>query len=277
MRILKFFFLFLTISLLGVSCATKTPKDCCGQIGSAYTKQTEPMFEQNHPVELPDSYYKDDKDQFDPNSVRIVDQIGRNLLVRGNHPISNGQFAYEQLKQAIDAQLSMRRSKSLSPNFLLINISLMQLGEFSLENEWFARNSHFGCYWNRPVVGSLLSPDKFTKHERNAYFAASDIIELNQFIDKIHSLLSSNCGRPVVVYIHCKSGKNRTGEVIACYRMKYMGMSYKEAVKANTDAFGEIHEINQNAIKWYALYLKEVEGMNSIGDIPGVDNGIKSK
>lgn len=281
MRYLKNLLLLVVVSLSVVACkdvgVDQGPQNCCGLINSPYTKDTEPMFAKERPVKIPDSFYTNEKGEFSPHSVQIVDMIGQNILVRGNLPVLNGQFAYKELKERIDELLHKKHGRALSPDFLLIDISYLQLGEFSVEHEWFKKNPRFGCYWNRPIIGALISPDKFPKDIRQTYYEMPGMVELNLFVEKVHQLMTANCGRQVVVYGHCHSGRNRTGEFMACYRMKYMGMSYKEVVEANQKLMGNIHDINTNAIKWYALFLREKEGMKSIGKIPGIDDVKKSK
>lgn len=48
-------------------------------------------------------------------------------------------------------------------------------------------------------------------------------------IDQAHAILLDPKNQPILV--HCHYGKDRTGMVIAAYRMKYQGWTYGEAVK----------------------------------------------
>lgn len=272
MKYIRKFSLLVALGLLTISCSTKASSNCCQGIPSSTTiHSNEPMFETDKTINahIDPCLRKEGKEEFDPDRVEIVDKIGQNILVRGNLPIKNGKFAYADLKKAINEQLDKTSRRRVNPDFLLIDISLLPLGQFSIEQKWFRDNPRFGCFWNRPVVGSLTDPTKMSRKERIAYLKHSDMASLNEFIDKIHALVSANCGRPTVVYIHCHCGKNRTGEIIACYKMKYMGESYKDVVKENTKKTGKIHEASQNAIQMYAFYLRDKLKEKGVGKIEG--------
>ncbi len=269
MRFFSKFVFLIVLPFLTFSCSTPSPQQCCNNI-PAPVHVTKPMFaKKGSSDKSPLEFFTDESGDFDPGRVQIVDMIGQNLLVRGNLPVIDKKFAYEELTQTIDKELHKKTGRDLSPNYLLIDISLLQLGSFSVEHDWFQEHPRFGCYWNRPIIGSLLEPFAFKRSERMAYLRLGPVEELDLFIEEIHSMVSRNCGRPAVIYVHCHSGQNRTGEVIACYRMRYLGMSYKDAVKANDELTGPIQEISQNAIKWYAFYLRDVKKVKSVGKIEG--------
>lgn len=73
-----------------------------------------------------------------------------------------------------------------------------------------------------------------------------------------------------IIYIHCDEGKDRTGEAAACYLMQYKGYSYNDVVALDTKiAQRPIREHKLNAIRWYAFYLRDIEGISTIGTIDG--------
>lgn len=68
---------------------------------------------------------------------------------------------------------------------------------------------------------------------------------------------------PVVIYVHCFGGCDRTGELIGSYAMRYMDKSWEEMNSLNKGCCridGKTGETiyateNCNALRWYGLWL----------------------
>lgn len=83
-------------------------------------------------------------------------------------------------------------------------------------------------------------------------------------------------GLPIVIYVHCDGGCDRTSEMIGAYRLRYMpdGWTMQNAwinmynEHPCTDPMGCN---NYMATQWYAFWLNEMKGY-SIADV-GVDGG----
>ena len=77
-------------------------------------------------------------------------------------------------------------------------------------------------------------------------------------------------GVPIVIYVHCDGGCDRTGEMIGAYRLRYMNESW-------TAAWGDqpcgrpLGCNNYRALQWYAFWLNQTQGFN-LQHI-GVDGG----
>lgn len=74
-------------------------------------------------------------------------------------------------------------------------------------------------------------------------------------IDKIIDMMTDPANQPV--YVHCRQGQDRTGIVIAAYRMKVEGWSLKEA-GAEMQAFG-FNDIWHELKEFVRKYAKSLE------------------
>jgi hypothetical protein len=82
--------------------------------------------------------------------------------------------------------------------------------------------------------------------------------------------------RPIVIYVHCDGGCDRTSEMIGCYRLRYMpdDWTMQDAWIKMYDEHPCINSMGCNnymATQWYAFWLNEMKGY-SIADV-GVDGG----
>lgn len=77
--------------------------------------------------------------------------------------------------------------------------------------------------------------------------------------------------KPVVIYVHCEAGVDRTGEFCGSYSMAYknmtfadvrpaLGLRYPHSTQALTYANSveprEIRTPSRNGMQWFCLYLK---------------------
>jgi len=56
--------------------------------------------------------------------------------------------------------------------------------------------------------------------------------DMPRVLEKMHVLLTQQSG-PALVYSHCEAGTDRTGQVSGGYYLKYLNMSFPQAL--NTD------------------------------------------
>jgi len=63
---------------------------------------------------------------------------------------------------------------------------------------------------------------------------------------------------PVVVYVHCEAGKDRTGMVSALYYLKHLKWGLKEVIRFNimTPPERDISPDMLNEVIWFCYYLK---------------------
>src|SRR5205085_9851744 len=92
-------------------------------------------------------------------------------------------------------------------------------------------------------------------------------------VEQLHAWLTNGISghTPLVIYVHCTGGCDRTGETIASYRMRWKGMSWHEVnvlnhARPDPNSNGCSFACNNfNAANWYCLYLSEVEGVKGLG------------
>lgn len=143
---------------------------------------------------------------------------------------------------------------ALPPNYQLHVFSLVDPlkvcpDDFDLNIELTAANNSQNALqvnsW--PVRGqetslchSSTNSQAIKNHIKNHPRPRSVVDELDQRTEALHTLLGSNDpnSRPVVIYVHCEQGHDRTGELVGAYEMRYKGMSFQDVWKANADVAG---------------------------------------
>jgi len=67
-------------------------------------------------------------------------------------------------------------------------------------------------------------------------------------------------GRPLLMYVHCEAGEDRTGEFSGSYYVKWLGWTYKQALDYDDHIESRnIMTVSKNAFQWYCYYLYYVE------------------
>ena len=213
-----------------------------------------------------------------PNVVRLVqgDLSSGNLLFRGNMPVKEGVFQYDDLVQSM-RNAAQAAGRALPAQFRIIDISLVneltpgEKNDLAVEKAYWSSHPAQGQLINHPIYGSLTSPHDYPTDVRMRLERKPSLGHLGDLIEKIHTLLTTRSadGVPVLLYVHCEAGKDRTGEAIAAYSMKYMGVPYKAAlVDADTIAGRDISRFSRNGLQWHAFYLTDVERIPTVGPIP---------
>ncbi|PHJ25296.1 transmembrane [Cystoisospora suis] len=67
---------------------------------------------------------------------------------------------------------------------------------------------------------------------------------------------------PLVSFIHCHHGQDRTGAVAAAYKMRYLGFSLDAVFRENA-VLGQHLTESVNSMMWYCLYLQTKLGLSS--------------
>lgn len=215
-----------------------------------------------------------EKPKFDA-LLYLLDESDHRFLFRGKHPEKDGKLCYEELRSQIREYVS-KRGKSLSNDFKVICVSLLNWFEFKERNAelgWFYKQPDKGMLFRFPIFGCFIDPLSLSPWLRKT------LIRKNP--DNLHSLMHLlryllhgpyYSGSDVVIYLHCYAGKDRTGEAAACYLMQYKGYSYREAISINTSiAKRNLRRLSLNAIRWYALYLRDIRKISTIGPIGNTD------
>lgn len=228
------------------------------------------------------SYFVDWYDKAEPDHTP-------NFLFRGDTPdIDPGSgFDYGCLRDAISTAAT--NAKIILPdNYYLVDICLLQTansGEVPsivAEYEYFQKHPDEGqaVYWSTEGVG--LDPYCIDDlNQRNYLVTTLGYWLPDPLVDRISSLRSWLEGTyqgtpvplaapvpsgPVVFYVHCNGGCDRTGEIIAAYAMHYLSKTWLAANADNYECcYGGQQPFgcdNYFAARWYCLYLAATTGQD---------------
>jgi hypothetical protein len=149
------------------------------------------------------------------------------------------------------------------------------LAEFS----FFQSNPQLGQVFSWTSKGTGLSPLDLASSSDRDYLAMNLDSWLSDPLvwraDKLRTWLEnpSELGitGPVVIYVHCYGGCDRTGELIGSYAMRYMNKSWEEMNSLNKGccrAGVAYRQKNCNALRWYGLWLNLQFGRSIHWDNP---------
>ncbi|MFI5334014.1 MAG: tyrosine-protein phosphatase [Chlamydiales bacterium] len=250
--------------LLARSGYAEVPPPCCNNIvvtpnTTGHAWEEEPLLEEEKFEKLrPELFYTLDHEQ-------------HNFLIRGNNPIDNDQFCRDELVSAIKNYLA-RKGVTISDNFKIMDLSLLNSffdsSLIEIEKAWATEHPEQGCLWLNAVYGVMINPTYLPQSARNFILNHHDMDGLKTFMTTLKKIVDAPCPADFVIYLHCRAGKDRTGEAAACYLMQYKNYSYKDAVALNKQiAKRDLRCLSMNAIRWYAFYLRDIEKMSWIGEI----------
>lgn len=205
--------------------------------------------------------------------VFLKENTNGNMLFRGNTPVSKGIFDYEKLETRLE-EVAAKAGKKLPQNHKVVVVTLLN-GLTPKENEalvaekkYFQDNAEKGYVINNPIFGALVSPNKYPTKIRKKLEKITAPDHMEELTSKIQNLLVTKNDVPTLIYIHCMAGKDRTGEVVASYNMKYSGISYKDAyADANVVADRKITDFSKYGLQWYGYYLIDYQKVTTIGEI----------
>lgn len=83
---------------------------------------------------------------------------------------------------------------------------------------------------------------------------------LQEKVDQVVALMANPANHPI--YVHCRHGQDRTGIVVAAYRMKHQGWSLS-AAEAEMQAFG-FNDVWVNFKQFIRHYGKQIEAKRSL-------------
>lgn len=215
--------------------------------------------------------------------VRYVDSKGSNFLFRGASPLTGNppEFDYEGLKQAL--KNATPSGVKFPEKYYLIDVNLLQsensgdgvnpgdLDNIVAEYSFFKNDSSRGeiHVWGMRGTGINATCKEFDG-ETGVYLTRHLDDWLNdKLVERVRCLRdwlefgnrdSSNprLGLPVVIYMHCAGGCDRTGELSGAYYLRYLGYSWKKVNEINRDICGRPFGCNNyRATQWYCRWLNQ--------------------
>lgn len=203
----------------------------------------------------------------DQGRVALVDTVGNNYIFRGNAPfvIKDGKeiFAQEELTSYFNNILSKQGHDSLQ-DYYLIDVNLLDLDQYytiKKEQKFFKQHPEYG----EMIYISTLSPSLLIEY-LPINFVTSPITKnynlwITKTLNEIHDLALRQTNKPVVIYIHCGAGRDRTGLMVAGYRMLFSELSLSEVKSQNVEEVGRSsRDSYDRAMHSYCLYTKKLRG-----------------
>jgi hypothetical protein len=228
-------------------------------------------------------------------TLRYVDTVNGNFLFRGGAAITTGPdgqpvFDYDGLTSAIAAAPNLPPTPPLPPSssYYLVVVNLEHSNEGT---NLTAETNYFSNPPGQQSVGQMQFWD--TYGTALCYFEIPDPQLLtatlgewlpDPLIWRVATLRSwledpalnlplqplPDPAQPIVVYVHCDGGCDRTSEMIGAYRLRYMPASWTmETAWSNMCNEHPCVNVmgcnNYRAVEWYAQWLNLTQGFSLTG------------
>lgn len=214
------------------------------------------------------------------SNVHYVDSAGANFLFRGGNPVDgDDKFNYTDLHDEI-ISAGNKSGVEVPRSFYLIDINLLnQVYNEDMDNllddfEFFDAHPNLGklIFWDTKgsdldpgdsLVNSNASFKKFLLNNTEGWLNDNLVVR----VDTLRELLTGSGSQfgikgPIVIYVHCIAGCDRTGELIGAYQMRYMNQSWQDvnSITGQYCSGSAISCNNYKAMKWYCLWSNEKYG-----------------
>jgi hypothetical protein len=220
------------------------------------------------------------------DDIRLIDMtppgLGfTNFIFRG--PYAAGEQPHEWNQTALTVNLLKAASASnisLPVPFFTVDVSLLTVEWQSLvaESNFFAANPHVGRFSHWPMFGTNLNASTFDPSTR-AFIAQQAPQPFGDYLPQLTDLLRAglfapnlhNRSVPLVFYIHCSEGKDRTGQVSAAYYLKWLRMSWNDALYYDQMCVGAPRALKPQltwGAQWYCLELEQASTGDCLIETP---------
>lgn len=205
--------------------------------------------------------------------VHVVDYMphSKALLFRGNQPVisgpgkNNDTFAYTELVSYLTTTAQDEANVVLPPaeRLYIVDITLENPEDhgFAQEAAFWATNQNKGAYVQWLLLGAPVWATAFTPEQQLQYIVSGKIFGIDQLPDRVVKLRAMlEAGPPegydaLAVYVHCAAGCDRTGELIASYRLAYWhSVSLSDVYVRNIAECGRSPDYySTGMLGWYCL------------------------
>lgn len=177
--------------------------------------------------------------QFDTTRFRIIDRDEDHVLVRGNLPIHNNTFQFEELYKALSVFTGTSGYRLVIYSLLNLLTAKQTKNRYIQENYFNSQgekryNNQLNLYYNHDIVGSFFSPAQYPailKKYALKYYNFTSYDKIPTLLERIERNMRSPI--KTIVYVHCSQGIDRAGYVAGAYKMKNLGASFKQVIKEN--------------------------------------------
>ncbi len=134
---------------------------------------------------------------FKPAAVRLVDYHSKtgNYLFRGNIPLKNGTFTYDELMTTLNEIAKKKLHRTIPKDALLIDVSLINSivedADLKKEELFFNNNPDKGQLIKHPIYGALTSPNWYPEELRKEFVQIPSIGHLRNLIDQLKALIDN--------------------------------------------------------------------------------------
>lgn len=197
--------------------------------------------------------------------IALVDNVNGNYIFRGNSPLvlKDGEmvFANQELKLYFNNILQQKQQKLLN-DYYLIDVNLMDLDHYysmKKEREFFTKNPQYGQVFEISTLSAWLlltglfdfefSSEKVSNHYN---------FWITNTLNFIHDEAQKQSDKPVVVYVHCNAGRDRTGLITASYRMLFQDFSLSKTKEYDVKEVGRSSEFPYDRVtQSYCHYVQK--------------------
>ncbi len=203
--------------------------------------------------------------ELDPKRIALIAVVGNNYIFRGNNPFVTKDrekvFAYKELTSYFNTILS-QQGRNLLQDYYLIDVSLLDLNEYYIikkEEQFFTRHPDRGRVMNI----STLSPSLLFEQSPHANRVTQQITEryslwVTNTLKQIQKMASRQTDKPIIIYIHCNAGRDRTGFIVAGYKLLFNNLNLSEVRLQNVAESGRNSgPVFNQAIYSYCLHVKQ--------------------
>jgi hypothetical protein len=219
----------------------------------------------------------------DYGSLRYVDNIESNFLFRGPEPASIGPKTGQKVFDYCGLADAIRRAVlppsvqlpqgfySDPPQYFLVVINLLHADEtdkIAAEIDFCQQNPAQACVHLWDTMGTAECYFHTAPAERGRLVTSLDqwlpdpliwrAAMLRKWLEPLQQ------PTPVVIYVHCDGGCDRTAEMIGAYELRYMAKTWTE-VAADQPCGRPLGCDNYRALQWYAFWLNATLGFSITG------------
>jgi hypothetical protein len=216
-------------------------------------------------------------------NVHYMDSVGSNFLFRGGLPQTGNPpvFNYKGLKQAM-MNAGKRAGVKVPSSFYLVDVNFLNIENpkdarwIAVEQKFFQTNPKLGRIqvWGMNGTGLHITDQVFAANR--VYLArnldswlndrlASRVEILRGWLEDASPVLQGKAKLPIVIYIHCVAGCDRTGEFSGAYYLRYLHKSWEEVNALNRSLCHRNRPFgckNYRAVQWYCLWLNLERGFS---------------
>ena len=215
-------------------------------------------------------------------NVHYVDSKDSNFLFRGASPLNEKfplKFDYDDLTQAM--KNATPPGMRFPEKFFLIDINLLQsensgdgtnpgdIDRIVAEYLFFKNNPSLGAIYVWGMRGTgIKATDPALAGSRDYLARHLDDWLNDELVKRVQSLRDwletgaigystpKKTNEPVVIYMHCYGGCDRTGELSGAYYLRYLHKSWQEVNDINREMCGRPFGCNNyRAVQWYCCWL----------------------